>query len=123
MLYDWCRGNSVKPNDRIPDDPLKFIQECVRHRRILWTYHVNMRLEGRHIAQPEILQNVETFEVIEQYPEDKYLPSYLILAGQKEAAFHVLFATDTEGANVRIVTAYRPDPEQWMPDLRTRRKK
>ena len=112
----------MERRDKSPDDPLKFIQECVRKGRILWTYHVNMRLEGRHIARREILEAVEAFGIIEAYTEDKYLPSYLILAERKEAAFHVLFAADVEGANVRIVTAYRPNPEQWMPDLRTRRR-
>ena len=112
----------MEPQHRIPSDPLKFIQECVRNRRIIWTYHVNMRLERRHIARREVLEAVEAFEIIEAYPEDKYLPSYLIIADRKEGAFHVLFAADVESANIRIVTTYRPDQEQWMPDLRTRRK-
>jgi hypothetical protein len=36
-------------------------------------------------------------------------------------AFHVLFAADAEGANVRVVTAYRPDRADWQKDLKTRR--
>jgi hypothetical protein len=32
-----------------------------------------------------------------------------------------LFAVDVEGNNVRVVTAYRPDPGEWGPDLKTRR--
>src|SRR6266571_5041501 len=39
----------------------------------------------------------------------KYLPSYLLLARHGEEAFHVLFAVDVEGDNVRVVTSYRPD--------------
>jgi hypothetical protein len=112
----------VKRESKIPKDPLGFIQECVRDRRILWTYHVNMRLERRHIPRHEVLQAVDTFEIIAAYPEDKYLPSYLIQGKGEGAVFHVLFALDPESANVRIVTAYRPQPEQWMPDLKTRRK-
>ncbi len=57
----------------------------------------------------DILSAVDGYAIIEEYPEDKYLPSYLILA----AGFHVLFATDVEDDNVRLVTAYRPDPEEW----------
>src|SRR3546814_7807953 len=41
----------------------------------------------------------------------KYLPSYLILAQYNSDAFHVLFAIDVEGDNVRIVTSYRPSTE------------
>jgi hypothetical protein len=103
----------------VPDDPLAFIQRCVRERKLHWTYHVNMRLEGRHISRGEILNAVETYQMVEAYPHDKYLPSYLV----GTHAFHVLFATDTEEDNVRIVTAYRPDPDEWEPGSMTRRKR
>jgi hypothetical protein len=33
----------------------------------------------------------------------------------------VLFATDVEGDNVRVVTAYRPDAAEWNDDLKSRR--
>ena len=62
-------------SDRDPADPLAFIQRCVRERKILWTYHVNMRIERRHITRDEILGAVDAYEIIESYPEDKYLPS------------------------------------------------
>jgi hypothetical protein len=107
---------------KLPADPLTFIQDCLRGRRILWTYHVNMRLAGRFIARGEILGAVDRFEIIESYPTDKYLPSYLLLAPPPGSVFHVLIAGDVDGNNVRIVTAYRPDPEEWEEDLRTRRK-
>ncbi len=81
-----------------------------------------MRLEGRFLTRDEILGAVESFQIIEAYPEDKYLPSYLVLAKNESSAFHALIAVDFEGGNVRIVTAYRPGREQWMPDLMTRRK-
>ena len=106
----------------IPADALSFTQEQVRGRRILWTYHVNMRLEGRFVPRRAVLDAVEKYEIVEAYPEDKYLPSYLVLARHGHEAFHILFATDVEGKNVRIVTVYRPDPQEWGPDLRTRRR-
>jgi uncharacterized protein DUF4258 len=104
----------------LPDDPLAFIRRCVGERRIFWTYHVNMRLEKRHIPRNEILEATAEFEIIESYPDDKYLPSYLVAVSSR---FHVLFAADVEGDNVRIVTAYRPNPEEWEPPELTRRKK
>lgn len=111
----------MEPRRRVPDNPLTFIQDCLRNRRILWTYHVNMRLHGRYITRREILEAVDSYDVIEAYPEDKYLPSYLVLAKHGSSAFHVLFAADVEDDNVRIVTAYHPDPKEWEPDMRTRR--
>jgi len=106
---------------RIPDDACGFIQQCVRQRKLYRTYHVNMRLAGRHISRNEILEAVDTYEIIESYPDDKYLPSYLIPATPAGAAFHILFAVDVEGNNVRLVTAYHPNPNEWEADLRTRR--
>ena len=109
------------PQRKLPDDPLAFIQACVRQRSIFWTYHINLRLQRRSIARQTILDAVDTYEIIEAYPEDKYLPSYLTLAKHLEEVFHLLFATDVEGENVRIVTAYRPSPDEWESDGKTRR--
>ena len=113
----------MNPDRRIPDDPVRFIQERVRRAQIYWTYHVNMRLARRFIARQTILAAVDAYEVIEEYPTDKYLPSYLVLAHADAQSFHVLFAADVDGDNVRVVTAYRPDPREWEPDLKTRRPK
>lgn len=73
------------------------------------------------IPREAILAAVATYELIESYPGDKYLPSYLLLGRHGPDAFHVLFAADVEGDNVRVVTAYRPDALEWEADLRTRR--
>lgn len=108
---------------KVPDDPLAFIQRCVRERRVYWTYHVNMRLVGRHISRNEIFAAVDSYSVIESYPDDKYLPSYLVFASGTRTMFHVLFATDVTGNNVRIVTAYHPKPDEWEADLKTRKVK
>jgi len=106
----------------LPDDPLSFIRECIRGGRILWTYHVNMRLGKRFITRETIISAVDSYEIVEAYPEDKYFPSYLLLGRQDEEAFHVLFGADVEGQNVRIVTAYYPSPDEWKMDLKTRRR-
>ena len=107
---------------RLPDDALDFIRRCIRERKVYWTYHVNMRLAGRHISREEVFGSADSYEVIESYPDDKYLPSYLVLATSAQGAFHVLFAADVEGSNVRVVTAYRPSQNDWESDLRTRRR-
>jgi len=107
----------------LPADPVRFIQDCIRRGRVLWTYHVNMRLAGRFIPRESILGAVETLELVEAYPDDKYLPSYLVLDRASGEALHVLVAVDVECDNVRVVTAYRPDSEEWQDDWKTRRPK
>ena len=64
-----------------------------------------------------------TYRLVEAYPDDKYLPSYLLLARHRSAAFHVFFAADVEGDSVRVITSYRSDPQEWEPDMKTRRRK
>ena len=81
-----------------------------------------MRLAGRFIPRELILAAAASYELVEAYPDDKYFPSYLILARHDRDAFHVLFAADVEGDNVRVVTADRPYPGEWQPDLKTRRR-
>jgi hypothetical protein len=82
-----------------------------------------MRLAGRFVPRESILGSVEALELAEAYPDDKYLPSYLVLGRAGADALHVLVAVDVEGDNVRIVTAYRPDSGEWQDDLKTRRSK
>ena len=94
---------------REPDDALTFI------------YHVNMRMRGRFIEREQILGAAASYEIIESNPGDKYLPSYLIHATAGGRTLHVLFAADVEGDNVRVVTAYRPDPAEWDDHLKRRR--
>lgn len=79
-----------------------------------------MRLQKRSIGRDEIVSAVDTYEIIEAYPNDKYMPSYLLLASGADGPLHVLFATDVQGDNVRVVTGYRPDPNFWDTDFKKR---
>jgi len=105
----------------IPENPLDFIKGCVKNRRIYWTYHVNMRMKGRFIPRRIILESVNNYEIIEEYPEDKYLPSYLVFSKYQAKIFHVLFACDIDDQNVRIITAYYPSLDEWEEDFKKRR--
>jgi hypothetical protein len=81
-----------------------------------------MRLIGSFIPRRSIVESHADYEVIEEYPKDKYLPSYLVYSEYHGDVFHVLFAADMEGDNVRIITTYRPSPEEWQEDFKTRRR-
>ncbi len=107
----------------LPGSPLEFIKSCVKNRHVYWTYHVNMRLKERSIPRKWILLSVEQYEIIEIYPEDKYMPSYLVWSKFNGQIFHILFAADTEANNVRIVTAYKPDIQEWTNNKKQRIKK
>lgn len=81
-----------------------------------------MRLGQRGVTRGDIVTSTEAMEIIESYPQDKYLPCYLLLARHREKAIHIVVAVDAAGDNIRIVTAYEPDPREWDPSFRIRRK-
>ena len=64
---------------------------------------------------------METLEIIEAYPQDKYLPSFLLWGDSGGSVFHAQIATDVEGDNIRVVTIYIPDPDEWDKEFRCRR--
>lgn len=104
-------------------ETLAFIKKCMVERRILWTYHVTMRMAGRFIPRETVLNSVDSLEIIESYPEDKYLPSYLLLGQHGTDIFHIHAAVDKEHDNVRIITVYRPTLDKWHEGFRERRKR
>jgi len=80
-----------------------------------------MRLRQRPVPVEAVVGAVDSFEIIEEYPHDKYLPSYLIRAEWRQTIFHVQVATDVQSDNVRIVTVYVPRPDEWDADGRVRK--
>ncbi|OGQ95836.1 MAG: hypothetical protein A2521_01260 [Deltaproteobacteria bacterium RIFOXYD12_FULL_57_12] len=81
---------------------------------------MNMRMAARAISRRMVME-ASVFEVIESYPEDKYMPSYLVFARHGGTVFHLLFATDIINNNVRLVAAYHPSSTVWNDDMKTRR--
>jgi hypothetical protein len=65
---------------------------------------------------------VDSYEIIEAYPGDKYLPSYLIYAKYGKQIIHVQIAVDNKDDNIRIITVYKPTSDKWERDFKTRRK-
>jgi hypothetical protein len=68
-----------------------------------------------------LMKGADSLEIIEAYPDDKYLPSFLVRGEYEGRVFHAQIAADLEGRNVRVVTMYIPAPEEWDSELRIRR--
>ena len=80
-----------------------------------------MRLQQRALTASTLSEAMATLEIIESYPQDKYLPGFLLRCDSSGTVFHVQIAADVEGENIRVVTMYIPDPEEWDAGLRSRR--
>lgn len=75
----------------------------------------------RGISVQEVREAFMDSEVIEDYPEDKYGPSCLVLGTTKSNRPLHIQCTHPSRAIVKIITLYQPDPEQWI-DHKVRRK-
>lgn len=80
-----------------------------------------MRLKQRSLGSEMLIQGADSLEIIESYPDDKYLPSFLLRGECEARVFHAQIAVDVQAGNVRIVTMYIPAPEEWDADFRVRR--
>ena len=80
-----------------------------------------MRLKQRSLGTEILLKQIDSLEIIESYPEDKYLPSFLLRGEFNGRVFHVHLATDVAARNVRVVTMYIPAMKEWDSEYRTRR--
>jgi len=59
--------------------------------------------------------------IIKEYPEDHPHPSCLMLGkNAKSQALHVVCGVSED--TLWLITAYYPDPDEWEPDYKTRRR-
>jgi len=87
------------------------------NQRLIITQHCIKRMMERGIELIEIKQAIAKGEVIEDYPDDYPYPSCLILG----EGIHIVAGIGDD--MLWLITAYRPDPDQWSDDLKTRRVK
>jgi Domain of unknown function (DUF4258) len=88
---------------------------------IRWGIHALERMTLHRIDLEEVRQVVAENERIEDYPDDQPYPSALLLGWSSGRPLHVVVAY-FPGRVIRIVTAYRPDPERWDASYRQRRR-
>ena len=88
-------------------------------KHYLLTQHASDRAVKRGISATEIEQAVNTGEVIEDYPNDKYGPSCLIL-GTTETQ-RILHVQVSYPPSVKVITVYQPDPNEWEADWKSRK--
>ncbi len=102
----------------MPPD-IEALRRCFVERTYLLTAHASDRAAQRGIISREIEEAVVNGEVIEDYPDDKYGPSCLILG--YTGAGHVLHVQVSYPPAVKVITVYEPSPEQWDEGFRVRK--
>ncbi len=86
---------------------------------------------SKHAVDQSILRNISVaeieeaasqhIEVIENYPDDKYGPSCLILGVTNNGRPLHIQCSYPSRPTLKIITLYEPDPDLWL-DLRNRKR-
>jgi hypothetical protein len=104
-----------------PENMIEAIRVKVARGQWEFSLHATRQVIARKISTGEVGEAIAVGEVIEDYPQDKYGPSVLLLG--RTAAGRVLHVQCTYPSRpvVKIITIYEPDPAQWDEALKHRR--
>ena len=90
------------------------IREKIQQGQFEYTQHAVDQSIIRHISVQELREAIEKSEIIEDYPDDKYGPSCLILGfTRNNRPIHIQCSYPSRPL-IRIVTLYQPDPQLWI---------
>jgi hypothetical protein len=101
---------------------LEEIRNKILQRQYEFSKHAVDQSIIRDISVAEIEQTISgRCEIIEDYPNDKYGPSCLILGYTEDRRPLHLQCSYPSRPLIKIITLYEPDPDLWV-DLRVRKK-
>ena len=89
------------------------IQNQLQQGQFEFTRHAFKRAVERNISDAEIRESGWNAVLIEDYPDDKYSPSCLLLGfTQAHRPLH-LQVSRVDSDTTRIITIYEPNPKEW----------
>ena len=116
----WYNLPAMQDNSR-QDEIIGAIRRKVAAGVYEFSRHATRRSIQRGVAPEEIEQAIAGGEIIEDYPDDYYGPSCLILGYTvARRPIHVQCTYATRPL-VKIITVYQPDLSEWLENHRVRR--
>ncbi len=101
---------------------INILKSMNKLEKIAVTKHAKTRLFERGISVEDIVNAINTGEIIKQYEDDKPLPSCLIIGSSVNNDYiHIVVSNDE--SYIYLITAYYPDIEEWNNDLKTRKER
>lgn len=85
---------------------------------LILTKHVLARFEERGIILRDVRKVIMQGEIM--YPDDFPYPSCLLL-GLSISGRYLHACVASNGENIRVITAYYPDPDVWESDFKIRK--
>lgn len=100
------------------------IRELAFKDRLAFKKHTVLRMRQRKITADEVKKALQGCKIIEYYPEDRPLPSGLVLGyTENNRVVHAVVAADEIEEMLWIITVYEPTPLEWEKGFEKRRKK
>ena len=97
------------------------IKELIKNNKIQWRGHILIRMQQRGIKINDVVNCINSGEIIEYYESDYPFPSCLILGlTDIHSGVHVVCAVGQ--GYVWMITTYYPDKDQWDENFKIRRK-
>ena len=104
------------------------IRKAIKNKcQIEYTIHCLERMFSRGISRSDVIDCIETGELIEDYPLDKFntseksFPSCLILGIRISDSKRLHVVVGYNNDKILIISVYYPDLEHWLEDYKTRR--
>lgn len=95
------------------------LQKLCKENNVEWSLHSLKRIRERNIKSKEVIDCILNGEIIEDYPDDRPLPSCLIYGKVKAKHLHIVVASDN--IRIYIITAYVPNSDEWESNYKTRK--
>ena len=89
-------------------------------KHLIFTGHAIRQMFQRKITKDDVRKVINYGEVISDYPDDKPLPSMLILGFVEKRPVHVVLAYDNINETGYVVTTYVPDAKLWTENFKRR---
>ena len=100
---------------------LEEIQNQLSIGQFEFSRHGFKRAVERNISELEIMQAGDQAKIIEEYPDDKYSPSCLLLGFTETGRPLHLQVSLADTEFVKIITVYEPDEIEWINNYSKRR--
>ena len=92
------------------------IQAKISADEFEYTRHATDQSILRQITVQDLRDAIENGEIIEDYPDDKYAPSCLILGFTKSGRPLHVQCSHPSRPIIKVITLYEPDPTLWVDD-------
>jgi len=100
------------------------IKELATRDKLAFKKHTVLRMRQRSISSDKVKTALQNCKIIEDYPEDRPLPSGLVLGyTENNRAIHMVVALDEDEEMLWIITVYEPTLLEWEEGFEKRRKK